>query len=173
MYFAIKGLLAHKLTDERGQATIEAAFALPVLMILVLLLLQPSIVLYDRIVMQGAAAEGCRLLATSSDVGGTCEDYIRRRLSAVPELDIFHVHSSGCTWNIQFTGNESGQSTSVSISTKLRPLPLLDFGVGLLGMTDSNGYITVSAAADMETQPEWASGSPQGISPQDWIRSWV
>ncbi len=45
---------------EDGQATVEAAFALPVLFLLVLLLVQPGIVLYDRMVMASAAAEGCR-----------------------------------------------------------------------------------------------------------------
>ncbi len=58
-------------TDEAGQATVEAAFLVPVLFIVLLLLLQPGILLYDRIVMQGAAAQGCRLLATSTQAGGS------------------------------------------------------------------------------------------------------
>ena len=82
------------LREESGQSTVEAAFALPVLMVLFLLLLQPGIILYDRIVMEGAAAEGCRLIATAADPGQVEEDYIRRRLSAVPQADIFHVHST-------------------------------------------------------------------------------
>ena len=45
----------------------EAAFALPIALLLVLLLVQPGILLYDRIVMQGAAAEACRLLATTDE----------------------------------------------------------------------------------------------------------
>ena len=53
--------------DEGGQATVEAAFALPIALLLVLLLVQPGILLYDRIVMQGAAAEACRLLATTDE----------------------------------------------------------------------------------------------------------
>ena len=36
------------LREESGQSTVEAAFALPVLMVLFLLLLQPGIILYDR-----------------------------------------------------------------------------------------------------------------------------
>ena len=41
--------------DARGQSTVEAAVALPVVFLLVLLLVQPGIVLYDRMVMAGAA----------------------------------------------------------------------------------------------------------------------
>ena len=54
------------LREERAQATIEAAFAIPLLGVLLLMLLQPGIVLYDKIVMEHAAAEGCRLLATTT-----------------------------------------------------------------------------------------------------------
>ena len=40
---------------ERGQATVEAAVLIPALFTALLLLLQPGILLYDRMVMQGAA----------------------------------------------------------------------------------------------------------------------
>ena len=56
-----------RLADERGQSTVEAAFLFPVVFVLVLLLVQPGILLYDRIVMEGAAADACRLLATKTD----------------------------------------------------------------------------------------------------------
>ena len=46
-------------TCESGQATVEAAFLLPVLFVGLLLLMQPGILLYDRLVMQAAASEGC------------------------------------------------------------------------------------------------------------------
>ncbi len=58
----LRSCMARMLRDERGQATVEAAFAVPVLMVLVLMLVQPGIIRYDRIVMEGAAAAGCRLL---------------------------------------------------------------------------------------------------------------
>ena len=59
------------LHDERGQGSVEAAVVIPVLFLLLLMLLQPGIVLYDRIVMGSAAAEACRLLATSTDARGS------------------------------------------------------------------------------------------------------
>ena len=63
---------------ERGQGTVEAAFVLPVLLGLVLFLLQPGIVLYDRVVMKSAAAEACQLLAVSGSDFGESEEAVRR-----------------------------------------------------------------------------------------------
>ena len=48
---------------ERGQATVEAAFLIPVLFTVLLLSVQPGMVLYDRMVMQAAASDACRLAA--------------------------------------------------------------------------------------------------------------
>ena len=65
--------------DARGQSTAEAAVALPVVFLLVLLLVQPGIVLYDRMVMAGAAAGGGRpfgrrRLPASGDERRRCGD---------------------------------------------------------------------------------------------------
>ena len=57
--------------DARGQSTVEAAVALPVVFLLVLLLVQPGIVLYDRMVMAGAAGRG---LPASGDERRRCGD---------------------------------------------------------------------------------------------------
>lgn len=62
---------------ERGQGTVEAAFVLPVLLGLVLFLLQPGIVLYDRVVMKSAAAEACRLLIVSGSDFGESEEAVK------------------------------------------------------------------------------------------------
>ena len=58
--------LERRLRDVRGQSTVEAAVMIPLLFGGMLMLLQPGILLYDRVVMEGAAAEGCRVLATAS-----------------------------------------------------------------------------------------------------------
>lgn len=52
--------------SESGQSTVEAAVLLPVLFVVFGLLLQPAILLYNRCIMNAAAAEGCRLVATGS-----------------------------------------------------------------------------------------------------------
>lgn len=66
--------------DARGQSTVEAAVALRWFSCSFFCSCSPGIVLYDRMVMAGAAAEGCRLLATSDGDAATCEEYVRRRL---------------------------------------------------------------------------------------------
>lgn len=151
-----------------GQATVEAAFALPVLLLLVLLLLQPAIILYDSIVMQNAATEGCRLVMTASSPRTIEEDYVRRRLSAVPQADIFHVHGSACSWNIAFDGNENAQQVRTTIATELKPLPLIKAGMDLLGATNENGNIIVKVTAEMQTHDGWVVSSSHGISPSEW-----
>ena len=52
---------------ERGQATVEAAFLIPVLFTVLLLSVQPGMVLYDRMVMQAAVSDACRLVAVKTD----------------------------------------------------------------------------------------------------------
>ena len=159
-----------KLLCLKAQSTVEAAFALPILMLLALLLVQPGILLYDRMVMASAASEGCRLYSTaSSDVSATCEDYIRRRLSAVPELDQFHVHSNGCTWKIAFGGGEGSQVSQVEISTEVKPLPLLGSGMRLLGLLNPSGNLVMKVNSTQKMQPDWISNSVEGQSPEMWV----
>lgn len=154
--------------NKKAQATVEAAFAIPILMILILLLLQPGIVLYDRIVMHGAAEEGCRLLTTSNGADQSNEDYIRRRLSAVPQVDIFHVHNGECSWDIEFSGNERQGEVSVKISNELKPLPLLDSAMTLAGLVNGNGNLKIEVSASQKTQPEWVDRAAEGRDPHSW-----
>lgn len=163
------------LRTQGGQATVEAAFLAPVLLGGVLLLVQPGILLYDRVVMQSAAAEGCRLLATSSDTeeNGLCENYIRRRLGAIPSHDNFHVHDGGCTWEITLSGDETAEEVTVTIATAVRPLPLLDFAGKAFGLLDESGYLRIEVSASMPTQPAWAlSAAPEG-GPAEWVGAWL
>lgn len=159
--------------DERGQGSVEAAFMLPVLFLLMLMLLQPGIVLYDRLVMGNAAAEGCRLLATATgDMDGSCEAFIRHRLAAVPQHDCFHVHGGGCSWVIDLLGDESAQTVTVRIGNELRPLPLFDAGARLLGLTNGRGNLEIEESVTMPTQPDWVASSELGMTPSSWIGAW-
>lgn len=164
---------------ESGQGTVEAAFALPVLMTLLLMLIQPGIVLYDRMVMQAAAAEGCRLLATSTGSLGAmdeaCEAFIRHRLGSVPQQECFHVHegSNGCSWKIRFDGDESSQTVEVRIENELRPLPLLDAAAALLDLVNEDGHLVIEASATASVQPEWAQGTFASNAPEDLVGSWL
>ncbi|MBR3182635.1 MAG: pilus assembly protein [Eggerthellaceae bacterium] len=161
-------------SDERGQGVVEAAVAIPVLFLLLLLLLQPGIILYDRLVMANAAAEGCRLLATATgDMGGSCEAFVRHRLAAVPQHDCFHVHQGDCSWNIELLGDESSQEVTVSIENELRPLPLFDAGSMLLGLANANGNLEIAESVTMRTQPDWVTSSELGLDPSSWIGAWL
>ena len=162
--------------DERGQGTVEAALVIPVLFVLLLLLLQPGIVLYDRMVMRGAAAEACRLLATGSDAyggsGASCEAFVRHRLAAVPQHDCFHVHGGGCTWGIESTGGEGSETVTVRITNELCPLPIVDIGATLLGATNAAGNLEIEESVTMPTQPAWVASSPLGLDVAGWIGAW-
>ena len=165
--------------SEEGQGTVEAAFALPVLMLLVLMLLQPGIVLYDRMVMQAAAAEGCRLLATATGSLGSmdeaCEAFVRHRLGAVPQQECFHVHegANGCSWEIFLSGGESSDTVEVRIENELEPLPLLDAAAALLNLVNEDGHLVVEASATAPVQPGWAQEAFASQAPEDLVGSWL
>lgn len=159
--------------DVRGQATVEAAYLIPVVFLCLLLLVQPGIILYDFTVMRSAAAEGCRLLATKTDAAGSsdeaCIAYVKRRLSAVPPQDQFHIHDGACSWVIDVEGDESSEYVQVTIANKVKLLPLVDTGATLLGMTDASGEYSIEASSRMPTQPSWVGSSKSGRDPRAWI----
>jgi hypothetical protein len=173
--------LTKKIREGRGQSTVEAAFALPLLMILTLMLIQPAIILYDKIIMQNAANEGIRLLTTSSyyELDGEGlksqselnEGYIRRRLSAIPQANIFHVHSSECSYSVQFSGDETSNEVSVVIENQLRPLPLIGMIMNLAGATNDEGYIVITVSASAKTQPDWLTSQDSTLNPKEWTGS--
>lgn len=159
---------------QQGQATVEAAFMLPILLGLMLLLIQPGIVLYDRTVMQSAAAEACRTLCTSS--GGSqdaAESLALRRLGSVPQQELFHVHEGGCSWVVEATGGESSEEVRVTIENELRPVPLISFCANLLGLTNGEGNFRLSVSSEMKAQPDWVGSSPAGSSAASWVGAWL
>ncbi len=161
---------------DRGQATVEAAVLLPVFFLALLLLLQPAILLYDRVVMEGTATEVCRLLATKTDslgsVDESCQKFVRHRLGAIPPLDIFHVHEPACSWNIALVGDECEQKVSVRIAHQVRPLPILNIAANALGLTDEEGNFEVSVACELPSYAPWVVGSVDALAPLTWIGEW-
>lgn len=181
MFFCIRSMRKRvKVLDKRegtkGQATIEAAALIPVLFILLLLLLQPSILLFDRIVMKNAAAEGCRLLATKTPVLGEgkdpYEEYVLTRLSSIPEEDHFHVHSQGCSWKVSLTGDETSNRVGVQIVNKVKPLPLVDFMSRSIRLTDSDGFFEIKVEAEFSPKNDWVSSNVAGNNPANWVKQW-
>ena len=83
------------------------------------------------------------------------------------------MHNSGCSWNINFEGNEASDVVKVSIETQVRPLPLLDAGASLLGMTNDEGNITLKVEQESKVQPSWITNVPAGTNPRDWVGAWL
>jgi hypothetical protein len=157
-------------SSDRGQATVEAAVMLPVLMTLVLMVCQPAIMLYDRVIMQGAAAETCRLLVTSTGDDGrfdtdSARDYVLRRLGGIPPLDIFHIHDGGC-YQIELEGAEGSAEVTVTIVNRMRLLPLIGQAATLLGVSEGGVY-ELEVSVSMPARAEWVQGSVA-----DWMGVW-
>ena len=163
------------LRGSAGQTTVEAAFLIPVLFLLLLLLCQPMILLYNHMVMNSAASEACRLLATRTNMGVFSDDkyegYIKRRLASIPPIDIFHAHVGAKPWEISMEGDENSPMVTVRIINRLKPLPLLGWGAELIGMCDADGYIVQTVEVSMPTQPEWVWSNSSG-GPAQWTTQW-
>jgi len=170
-----EAVIRRHLGSSSGQATVEAAFLIPIFFLLVLMLIQPAILLYNRTVMENAAAEGCRLLSTRADVGTYSEDkyegYVKRRLASIPPVEIFHAHSGDKPWDIELIGGENSSEVTVRITNHLKPLPIIDLGASLLRLTDSHGYLVQKVEVTMPTQPEWVWSNGKG-GPADWTTQW-
>jgi len=165
----------HFFQNRAGQTTVEAAYLIPVLFLLLLVLCQPMILLYNHMIMNGAASEACRLLATKTIVGAYSEEkyeaYIKRRLAAIPPIDIFHAHVGAKTWDIQMEGDENSSTVTVRITNRLKPLPLLGWAANLLNMCDKDGYIVQSVEVSFPTQPDWVWDNGSG-GPSQWTTQW-
>lgn len=155
-----------------GQAVLEGAFLIPVILLLLLLLVQPAILLYDRTVMNGAAAEGCRLLSTKSSSYGNeaaYENYVLRKLGAIPQQENFHVHQSGCSYEVVLEGDEATQTVKVCIENQVRPLPFFDWGARVLGVVNSEGNFVVKTECELPAKNEWVASSEHGLDPKSWV----
>jgi len=155
-----------------GQSSVEAAFILPVLFITLLILLQPGIILYDRMVMNAAAAEGCRYLATFAPSEGMsgqrAQELIARRLGAIPEQDLFHVHEP-CSYEVELSGDETSGQVTVRVSNAIKPLPLLGIGASAFGVLNESGNYEITVESHEQTQPNWVGET--GIDPEGWINA--
>lgn len=152
-------------SERCGQASVEAAVFVPVFMLLLALLLQPVFLLYTRSVMQQAAAEGVRVLATREASGNVsdeaCEQYVLRRLGAVPNVAAFHTGS----WEVEVEGDAAGEA-SVKVVGRLRPLPLLGVGAQLFGEAEGD-LVVLRVEASGGARPSWLKG---GYG--DWVSIW-
>ncbi len=156
-----------------GQATVEGAFLIPLILLLLMMLIQPGILLYNRMVMQSAAAEGCRLLATRPVDGYGSEaafkEYVLRHLGSVPQQENFHVHESGCSWVVELKGDETHERVGVSIENRVKPLPFFDFGASTLGLTGSDGCFSQKVEVSQQVKSDWVLNNELGLVPDSWV----
>lgn len=155
---------------ELAQATVEVAFLLPCFLLLMLVLLQPVCVLYTRSVMEAAAAQTARLMATAdaAEQESDMEAYRAfavRRLAAVPDVSIFHV-GGPLAWEIECTDAAStGGRVQVSIEGAVRPLPVLGVFAHGVGEVNAQGDIVVHVEVAYDAHPGWLhEGSGEGGS---------
>lgn len=153
--------------SERGQSSVEAAVLLPVLFVIIGILLQPALLLYNRCIMNAAACEGCRLIATNTNDDATTRAYMQRRLGAIPKLGVFH---EGDQWDISWSGGELGQPVTVTIVNHARPLPLFGISAAFSNTMTSDGAIEQRVEASSALAPAWASSL--GSDPSSWIGAW-
>lgn len=163
------------LTNKQGQASVEAAFMLPVLLVLLLILLQPGIILYDRIVMNDACMQTARFLSTSNSASAqaSVEQFAKNRLGAIPEQKCFHVHSPTCSYEIATQGNEASSTVEVSITNYIEPLPLFNTAANFLGMLDDEGRFKIVVTQTASVQPSWVQNSESGTNPEKWAGAWL
>lgn len=154
---------------DAGQATLEAAFLLPIMLLGMTMALQPGIILFDRAVMEAAAAEGCRLLETlAAGSEGEAKAFVMRRLEGVPDVEAFHAGE----WAVHLEGNEGSETVSVRITHALKPIPLVGIGMKLAGFTDAGGLYRQEVEMTRTAKDSWLMESSHGAHPGDWIGRW-
>ena len=142
---------AHSIAD-RGQSTVEAAALLPVLMLLLGMMAQPVCMLYTRMVMLHAAAEGARVALTAQN-DNDVRQFVLRRLRAVPRASLFHVGGTD-DWCITLNRSMDEGRVEVEVCGHVRPLPLLGTIAGFVGERDGTGVV-LRVRVSEELRPGW------------------
>ena len=152
--------------SESGQATVEAAFLFGIVLFLFVLLVQPICIFYTRATMASAASEGARLISTkyAGESIETYERFVKRRLEAVPDIDIFHKGGKD-GWSVSVEGSEEDKVATVAIDTAIEPLPIL--GLFAAPFASEDGAIHVAVKESETIKPEWLKGGYDA-----WISAW-
>ena len=141
---------------------------LPAFLTLVLLALQPACLLYTRAVMESAAVQTARLLATGGELDEeVCRAFALRRLGAVPDMSIFH-EGGPLSWEVDL-GVPAGPSgdARVVIEGAVRPLPVLGAFAAAVGDVDASGDIRVRVEVSRRAGPTWLEGDYDA-----WVSAW-
>ena len=117
--------------------------------------------------MESAAAETARLMTTTQVAeDDDLKEFARRRLSAVPDLDIFHA-GGRLAWDIELGRADQGGVSSVSIAGDVKPLPVLGAFVRAVGTPAPGGKVELRVDVSYASRPEWLEGDYES-----WISAW-
>lgn len=139
---------------------------LPTFLVLILLALQPVCLLYTRAVMESAASQTARLMITAEGDQDAYRAFALRRLSAVPDVSIFHA-GGPLSWDISCTPAESGSSVEVSIVGYVTPLPVLGAFARAFGNVNAQGDVQLEVRVAYEGRPAWLEGNYDS-----WVQRW-
>lgn len=140
---------------------------LPCFLILLLLALQPACLLYTRAVMESAAGETARVLATGGELDvESCRAFALRRLEAVPNVSIFH-EGGPMSWDIDLDGAGGASGVSVAIEGSVRPLPVLGAFASAFGKADATGGVRIRVEVSYASRPAWLEGDYGA-----WVSAW-
>lgn len=167
--------IKYLIRKDKGQATVEAAIMIPIIFLILLLLIEPSILLYDFCIMNSSASETCRILSTCNELDkvNVCETYAKKRLSAIPQQDNFHLHSSGCSYEITLIGNENSEECEVKIKNEIVPLPLIGFLSDIVGILNNNKNFELIASANYKSRPSWVKNNLKDLTTENWVGKWL
>ncbi|MCL2323959.1 MAG: hypothetical protein FWC48_00045 [Actinomycetia bacterium] len=131
-----------RLHGEDGQALTEAPVVITTLCILSLILFQPVVTLYTKMVLGAAAASLCRVVATRdpSDDAQLLQSYSQGKIAGLPRGSAFQVPGS---LQVDVSGDAHAEQVRVRLSLTQKTLPL----IGLLAGDLQGGTVEVSAEA--------------------------
>jgi len=133
------------LRGERGQALTEAPVVIVTLCVLALILFQPVVTLYTKMVLGASAASLCRVVATEAGSDASAKQrllqtYAEGKIAGLPRGSAFQIPGS---LKLEVSGNASSDQVRVRLSLTQKTLPLL----GLLVGADRAGRTEVAAEA--------------------------
>ncbi|MDP9180647.1 MAG: pilus assembly protein [Chloroflexota bacterium] len=137
----VRKIAARFLRGESGQALVEAALVLPVLLVLVFGVVMAGRVVHAKIAVQAAAREASRSLATAPSEEQGLTDANNAARSAA---DGYGLSANGLSVDLQSNGFARGGTVSASVS--------YDVGLGGLPLLDAVD-ITVSSSHSEQVDP--------------------
>lgn len=152
--------------EEDGQTTLEAAYLLPVLMLLFGMLLQPVCIAYTRQIMQHVAQEAAHVVAIQDSTmsPSDIEKFIRSHLEAVPKISLFRASEKD--WQIHITQKDGVAPAKVEIKAFVRPVPFLGVFAGFAGKKEGEN-ICLEVRANEQLRADWVQGNYG-----EWMKIW-